>query len=652
MAIGLLAKLPERIPDFTRRALWVFRPIWFAALFLAIVGPVGGVWLRLSDPPPNSSLVPGSRAGLALDPADLTRIRFPVGDAAAAAGVRAEDDILAVDTIALSARIPERPGDRLRCRAPDTEAPLPAGTTMLDYGLLGPLLCADEDRPVLLTVKGADGRQRDIELLTGETHIEGAAAASGVPGWILDVTDLVHLPIYPFLLACAWFLCRRREADVVSSIVSLAILLTMAAEQPSANFLAQSMAWATAQPGLGFLAALGPPEWAPKTLLDLANVSLLAGILLFPFGRLRPRWMIGAIALLPVLFFVGGNLYRVLFIALMALAVDTLFRRLRKTPPSDERQQLQWALFGFAGYAVLLCLSLTLDMFKHDAGRLGTQLALEMGAGFAFGFAFLILQLGLLVALMKYRLYDAEAVISRSISVALITVILGAAFAGVMEGVKEIILRAFGQNAGSIAPIVGTAVSTILVVPVYERVQRWTEGRFHRKLVDLRQGLPQSLRDLRHFAPLKDVTGEILDRIEGGVRPRRLAFVVDGEVADARGIPDSDVADWLAAEPSPGDFTLQFEATDRIFSIRMPLRAEEGPLLGWILVGARPDRSCLSTAERDALIEIMDPVARAVRLVLKREERERGLDTMLHSLQDQIDRLQERLRIDPAGTTA
>jgi hypothetical protein len=635
MAREFRPKLPERIPDFGRKALWVFRPIWFAALLLAIVGPVGGIWFRLANPVPDSQILPGSRAGLALDPQDLTRIRFTVGPDSVAAGVRAGDDIVAIDTIPIS---PTVPALRTGLRRPEARSALalPPGTTELDYGLLDPLVAGREDRPVLLTLQGKDGSRREVELFTSERHIQEAAAASGVPAWLLRFADFVHVPIYPFLLACAWFLCRRREEDVISSFVSLAILITMAAEQPSATFLS----W------------LGLPAAAHRILYDLGNVLLLAGILLFPFGRLRPRWTVIALAALPALFFVGGDLYRALFILLMAVAVDALFRRLRQTPEGDERQQLKWALFGFAGYAMLLGASLTIDMLKADAGGFGEQLALEMGAGFAFAFAFLLLQLGLLVALMKYRLYDAEAVISRSVSVALITVILGSAFAAVMEAVKEVILKGFGQDAGSIAPIVGTAASTILVVPVYERVQRWTEGRFHRKLVDLRQGLPECLRDIRHFAPLQEVTAEVLNRIEAGVRPRRLAAVVEERVVDARGISDADVAEWAAAAPSPGDFALQFDPADKIFPIRLPLRAEEGPLLGWILVGARPDRSCLSTAERDALADIMDPVSRAVRLVLKREEREAGIGTVLEGLQRQIDELRERLRIDRAETAA
>ena len=626
VAMGKAWRLPERIPDFGRVALWLFRPVWVVAFLLALIAPAAGTWQRVSTPSQNSALIPGSRVGLALDERDLTSIRFPVGPAAKAAAVQPGEQLVAIDGIPLSKVVP----------MPAAEGPLPPGTTEADYALLGEILYGTEARPIALTIEGRNGGRREVTLTTGETHIEQAASQLGLPRALLSLVDLVHLPFYPLLLASAWFLCRRREEDVVSSIVSLAILLTMAAEQPSA----------------GFLASVGVAAWAQALLYDLGNILLLAGVLLFPFGRLRPRWILGVIALLPILFFVSGDLYRALFIALMGLSVDTLFRRLRRTPQSDERQQLKWALFGFAGYAVLLGTSLTADMLKHGAEGFGQQLAYEIGAGFSFGLAFLLLQLGLLVALMKYRLYDAEAVISRSVSVALITVILGAAFAAVMEGVKEIVLRGFGQNAGSIAPIVGAAISTVLISPVYDKVQRWTESRFHRKLVALRQGLPECLRDIRHFAPLRDVVTEVLDRIEEGVRPRRLAAVVEGRVIDARGIEAQAVDEWLAGAETDPATPLEFVPSDKLFSIRLPLRAEEGPLLGWILVGARPDRSCLSTAERDALIEIVDPTSRAVRLVLKREAREKDVSTTIAGLQRQIDSLVQRLRIDRADSAA
>ena len=95
-------RLPTRVPDFGPRGFFVFRILWFAAFALALLGPVAGTWHRIAEAGRNSALVAGSRAGVALAEDDLTRIRFPVGPAAAAAGIRPGDEIVAIDTIPVS----------------------------------------------------------------------------------------------------------------------------------------------------------------------------------------------------------------------------------------------------------------------------------------------------------------------------------------------------------------------------------------------------------------------------------------------------------------------------------------------------------------------------------------------------------------------
>ena len=92
------------------------------------------------------------------------------------------------------------------------------------------------------------------------------------PKW-LSFIDLLHVLAYPFLLWAAWMLHHRNSRDAVSSILSLAVLLTIGAEQPSSIFLAY----------------IGVPRWLNVAIFDLGNVLLLAGILLFPHGNLSWR---------------------------------------------------------------------------------------------------------------------------------------------------------------------------------------------------------------------------------------------------------------------------------------------------------------------------------------------------------------------------
>ncbi|HEX8222276.1 MAG TPA: hypothetical protein VF605_00505 [Allosphingosinicella sp.] len=615
-APGFRLRLPDRVPDFGPRSFLVFRILWFAAFALALLGPIAGTWVRLADAGRNSALVWGSRAGVALDDKDLTRIRFPVGPAAAAAGIRTGEHIVAVDTIPVSPVV----------RLPSPAEPKGAGTET-DQLLLGDLIGGAEDRDVLLRLRSPDGRERDVAIRTGEGHIEQAASARYIAPALLSFVDLIHLLTYPFLLVSAWLLYKRKRFDVVSSVVSLAILLTMGTEQPSATFLAT---------------VAGLPEGVHRALYDLANICLIGGILLFPHGRLAPRATLVLLAALPLLLFLGGDFYRSMLIAAMAASVLLFLWRL-KTATGDERQQLKWAVFGFSGYAFFLGVSLTADMLKSGAPSFGQQLGLEVAAGFAFGLAFLILQAGLLVALLRYRLYDAEVAISRSASFALIAVILAGIFAATMEGVKEVILRFFGRDAGSIAPIVGAALSTVMINPVYERVQGWAERRFQRRLVEMRRDLPDCLRDLRHFASLHELVEEVLQRISSGVRSARLALVLDGKVAGTRGTGAAEVDAWLERTALDPACSAGVETGDAFFPLRRPLSLDDGTCLGWILLGPHPDRSRLSTAELDALDELAGPVARAVRVVVAREARERALAETLAAQQRRIDELALRL---------
>lgn len=117
-------------------------------------------------------------------------------------------------------------------------------------------------------------------------------------------------------------------------------------------------------------------------------------------------------------------------------------------------------------------------MIKPQAGSFASQLILEMAAGLSLGLAFLAIQLGLLVALLRFRLYDAEFVISRSATFAGLALITGATVAGVIQGLGTWIQNTFGSNAGAGAAGIGAAMATALISPAYNWLNKWMERRF------------------------------------------------------------------------------------------------------------------------------------------------------------------------------
>lgn len=606
-------RLPPSVPPFSTLAYRLFSVLWFAAFVLALGGPIAGIYFRATSPANNSQLLLGSRAGFGVSPRDATLIRFTVGPQVRSSGVVPGERIVAVYGLPLPKVMPV------------DEESLAEHSDDPAYIAMGNLLFGSDNADVPLTVRDPDGRVRDVTVNTGEQHIDAGARALGVSPTLLSFIDILHVFSYPLLLWAAWMLHRRNSRDAVSSILSLAVLLTIGAEQPSSDFF--------------IVAAL--PRWLNVAIYDLGNILLLAGIVLFPHGNLSWR-RVALLAVLPLLMLLHGTPYQLYFIALMVLGVLLLVNCLRVTDSGEQRQQIRWALLGISGYAVFRIIAIACDYLKWNTGSFGHQLLVEIGAGIAFAIAVLLLQFGLLIALLRYRLYDAEIVISRSANIALITLVIVAVFAAGADALKQLIYDYYGNTNDEGPVIIAAALSTVLINPVQERIQRWSERRFQRNLFLLRDDLPECVRDMRETASLGDMAEEILERVDRGVRAVRSALIVNGRPLRARGIPLDEVERWREsslAEDYASDIS---EPADRLFPIRVPLvpsSDDEAPI-GHLLVGPRPDGSVPSKDEQKALAGVSESVARAIRTVIRREAREAEVAELIEANSRRIGELE------------
>jgi hypothetical protein len=615
-------RLPPVVPPFNTLTFRLFTAVWLFAFLLGVVGPVVGFYFRYTEPANNSQLLLGSRAGFAVSPRDATVVRFTVGPQAQAAGIATGDHITAIYGLPLPATMPVN------------EEALAAHANDPAYIAMGNLLFASDAEEVPLTVRDPNGRVRNVTVVTNEEHIDDGAKALGITPKLLSFIDLLQVLFYPFLLWAAWLLHRRNSRDVVSSLLSLAVLFSIGAEQPSSVFLAN----------------IGIPRPVNVAIYDLGNIFLLTGILLFPHGNLSWR-VVGLIACLPVLMFLHGTIYQTYFISFMIIGVLAMIRRLQRTESSEQRQQIRWALFGISAYAVLRCISIVCDYLKWSTDSFGHQLLVEMAAGITFALAVLLLQLGLLVALLRYRLYDAEVVIGRSVNFAVITLGVAAIFAAAGDALKQIVYN-YSGNTNNEGPIIfAAALATIMVNPIQERVQRWSEKRFQKNLFLLRNDLPQSVRDMRETAPLNEMLEEILAQVDAGVRAVSSAMIVNGCVLSVRGMTTEQVEAWrtsVFAKDYKNDIC---EPSDRLFPIRVPLvpSSDEEEPIGYLLVGPRPDGSIPSRAEQKAISEVSEDIARAIRTVIKREAREAQFLSLIADNSRRIEALEAMLGGDSAN---
>jgi hypothetical protein len=257
----------------------------------------------------------------------------------------------------------------------------------------------------------------------------------------------------------------------------------------------------------------------------------------------------------------------------------------------------------------------------------------------------LFLQLGLLIALLKYRLYDAEAIISRTVNVAIITLVLSAGFAAVMEGLITGIQFLYPESDTSqtLAAMAGAIFAASCIEPVRDRARVWTERRFQKNLYLLRDDLPEVARDMRETASLGEMLEEILARIERGVRSVRSAAIVNGRIMTVHDVSLAEVEEWRSL--NEGYSKNLCESSDLMFPLRVPLvpSSDVEEPIGFLLVGPRPDGSIPSKEEQKALAGVSEPIARAIRTVIKREAREEKVAALIESNARRIGELEALL---------
>ena len=367
--------------------------------------------------------------------------------------------------------------------------------------------------------------------------------------------------------------------------------------------------------------------WAGPTKRR-AWASLTLALLIFPDGRFVNRWarstawLIGPFALLDLVAGLPWQAHQIMSVSFVLAAVGFLLWEFRLLPAGVERQQLRWVLFGFAVGMSFAAISLVCNIVADGDISAPVRLACTIISTVSLGLPPVFVTAGLLVSLYKYRLYDAEAVVSRSVAYAALTAILLALFAATEKTIELLGEEIIGESLGVLADVIGAAVATVMVVPLHHRLTGWAERRFQKQLIRLRQDLPALVGDLRELAPASRIAAATLKSVTRGVRSTHAALVVEDEVLGFRAIAARDLEAWRATwqpSPRPG---IDADRADPLFPLRLPLEADGHGRVGWLLLGPRPDGSYYGRDERETLLAIADPVARALEIARQRETRE------------------------------
>jgi hypothetical protein len=330
-------------------------------------------------------------------------------------------------------------------------------------------------------------------------------------------------------------LASRRPRHPVGWLL-LAFALSLTAAGVIASYAAYGL---VARPG-ALPAAGGVARYYPTTApMSLALLSLV--LLLTPTGSLpspRWRWWVGLTVAAPVALvlvaplapgrfeprlLVGGSPFqdRALGGALLvatqaALAVTTLsvvvaggslvvrFRRAR----GIERQQLRWVM-----------LAATLMVLAAPVVLVGLALGIPVLLEWVPAAWVVALPVAVGAAVLRYRLYDLDRIVSRTLSYGLLTVLLGGGYAGVVLGLGQLL----GQESSVVVAGATLAVAA-LFHPARRRIQSVVERRFNRRRYDAAQTIETFSARLRDEIDLDTLSAELLAVVDQTMQPTQASL--------------------------------------------------------------------------------------------------------------------------------
>jgi hypothetical protein len=129
----------------------------------------------------------------------------------------------------------------------------------------------------------------------------------------------------------------------------------------------------------------------------------------------------------------------------------------------------------------------------------------------------LLLSLG--AAILRYRLYDLDRIISRTVAYALLTVLLGGGYAGVVLGLGQLLSR-----SSPLAVAAATLTVTVAFQPTRRRVQGAVDRRFNRRRYDAAQTIQAFSARLRQQVDLDTLTAELLGVVERTMQPTSVSL--------------------------------------------------------------------------------------------------------------------------------
>ena len=601
--------LPVVLPRLRGAWLWLSRVVFAMAFGFALFSATAVTWYEAHRSDGNTSQIWGVPLGLG------ARIFSPVGQAgwrivkpfsieAIASGFLPGEDIVSVNGHAI---------------------------THLDS--IARFIDAREGHMTVLTLRRTDGVVYRRALTWRAANIGTWFRGSGLNPWRQTMIrrftyDLMTL----LLLLPATILFLRRPNEIVAAVFAVGLCLL------------------SVGPTLEYWLAVGMVE-VYQVVDAVAYILILMTACAFPDGRYWPSWTRFSIVVIPLIYAplmfsvtYYGNFSLLTVPAFLAIIL-ILVLRYRRLHVGSERQQFRWVTFGIIAGVFTLLLRVALVSVQNGLSPAPFSPWVDYSASFVHALGYAIIGAGFAIALLRYRLYDAESVISRSAALTTMTLMIAGVWAASERAIEAVLTALLGQGQETLAGILCAGFAVALITPLHGRVHELIEKRFRNSVWRLKEKFPEKVAALSQRMGTQLLCETVLEQITQPLRVTRAALVLDRNdvfhVAAHRGIEPEHIVAWLASAklPESGDVVEE----EPIFPLRLAL-GEENKATAWLLVGPRPDGTPCNRDEREALCALAVAIASALATTEARDELENRTNFLLQAFEARMSLIEARLR--------
>jgi hypothetical protein len=196
-------------------------------------------------------------------------------------------------------------------------------------------------------------------------------------------------------------------------------------------------------------------------------------------------------------------------IALLILSVISLVLRFRRSK-GDERQQIKWFAMG--------------GVFVGAVFAAGPLLWATPGVGdllwpILFALALASIPITVCIAILKYRLYEIDIIIRRTLIYGALTAILALLYFGSVIALESLLRPFTGQGHNDLVVVASTLLIVILFTPLRARIQRFIDRRFYRRKYDAARTLEAFSATLRDEVDLDTLAGRLVEVVDETMQP-------------------------------------------------------------------------------------------------------------------------------------